>query len=57
VWTVALAACWLGLVSAAYPDLQGSLGRTFGVAVAVWGAAFAALAEVPVRGRRTAVAR
>ena len=57
VWTVVVAACWLGLVSAAYPGLEGSLGRTFGVAVAVWGCAFAALAEAPVRGRRTAVAR
>jgi hypothetical protein len=57
VWTVAVSACWLGLVSAVYPALEGSLGRTLGVAVAVWGVAFAALAEAPVRGRRTAVAR
>ena len=57
VWTVAVAASWLGLVSAAYPDLEGSLGRTLGVTVAVWGLVFAALVEASVRGRRTAVAR
>ena len=54
VWTVAVTVLWLGVESVVYPDHEGSLGTTLGIAAAVWGVAFAGTAEVRARGRRTA---
>ena len=40
-WSAAVSALWLGLLSVAYPEHLGSVGRIGGVAAIVWGAALA----------------
>lgn len=47
-WSAAVSAAWLGAVSVVYPDHLGSLGSTLGTAAVVWGALFAARAQVAV---------
>jgi hypothetical protein len=49
VWTVALAAVWIGGWSIVYPDLPGSAGTALGAGAVAWGAAFAGTAEWRVR--------
>lgn len=53
VWTVAVTAAWLGVVSLAYPAHSSSLGTGPGAVAVAWGVAFAVTAEVRVAGRRT----
>ncbi len=47
VWSAAVSAVWLGVVSIVYPEHLGSLGRPLGMAAAAWGVAFLAAKTRP----------
>jgi hypothetical protein len=49
VWTVSVAAGWLGAWSAVHPGVPGSAGAGLGVTAVAWAVLFAATAEVRVR--------
>jgi hypothetical protein len=49
VWTLALAAAWVGAWSVVYPQVPGSAGTALGACAVAWGLAFAGVAEWRVR--------
>jgi hypothetical protein len=51
-WSVAACAVWLGAVSWIYPDLDASLGRTWGAAAIAWGLVFVAVTHLTAAKHR-----
>ena len=50
-WCVGVCSAWLGAASWIYPELDASLGRSWGVAALAWGIAFVVLTHLSAGGR------